>query len=352
MEFLYEGMVTPHDIYNADSSILLLSQGNMLRMSQIGAIRRINNDRDIIQVTLETKKLLMENGLGCKMVNQAKLEQETGYDGAAKEAQAMLADISQKHTIPRDTLNTVSVNLFHRLEVTSANKILDLINALGPVGEYLQRHCVNVSLLNGLMGMWLGLPKEKIELLVLVGLAHDCGKAEIPTQILNAPRKLSVAEFDIIKSHPTYGYDLLTDFTPEVRLGTLGHHEKYNGRDGYPNSLSGSSIPIEARITAISDIYDAMVSSRSYKGARTPFNVLAHIKKLQETELDPLITDVFIKNMPNELVNKPVTLSNGDIGAIHAVDPDDLEYPFIRLGRKVVKSDEKLHCTGMYFVGD
>jgi HD-GYP domain-containing protein (c-di-GMP phosphodiesterase class II) len=348
MDFLYDGMVTPHDIYNSDASILLLSQGNFLRMSQIEAIRSINNGLDTIRVTLETKKLLLEHNLSCKLIDKEVLEKETGYDGIKDETAGILNEITQNQTLATDKLNAVSENLSWRLEVVSPDKLADLINALAPVGEYLQRHCVNVSLLNGLIAKWIGLPKHHVDLLVLTGFAHDCGKASIPAAILNAPRRLSVAEFDIIRSHPFYGYDMLAGFPEPVRAGTLGHHEKFNGK-GYPVGLSSRDIPLEARITAVSDIYDAMVSSRTYKGPRSPFHVFAHLKNLRITELDPQIVDIFLKHMPAELLNKPVVLSDGEIGAIHEIDYDDLEYPVVRTGNKVIKTNEKLCCESMYF---
>jgi HD-GYP domain-containing protein (c-di-GMP phosphodiesterase class II) len=92
-----------------------------------------------------------------------------------------------------------------------------------------------------------------------------------------------------------------------------------------------------------------MVSRRAYKEPRSPFNIITWLMKLRETELDPLIVDTFVKNMPNELVDKPVMLSNGEIGAIHAIDPDDIEYPHIRMNGQVIKTSKELHCTYMYF---
>jgi HD-GYP domain-containing protein (c-di-GMP phosphodiesterase class II) len=227
---------------------------------------------------------------------------------------------------------------------------LELINALAPVDEYLQRHCINVSLLNGLIGKWLELPKDTVEMLILIGLVHDCGKANIPPEILNAPRKLTDAEFEIIKMHPVYGYDMLTEFPNEVRLGARGHHEKYTNK-GYPDGLNGDKIPYMAQITAVSDIYDAMVSQRAYKTPRSPFKVLSWVNELRTTELDPSVVDIFIKNMPREMLNKSVMLSDGRVGIVHEIDYDDVEYPYIRLGGKVFKSHKDLYCTQMHLDG-
>jgi hypothetical protein len=66
-------------------------------------------------------------------------------------------------------------------------------------------------------------------------------------------------------------------------------------------------------------------------------------------DLDPSLVDLFIRNMPGELVNKPVMLSNGEIGAIHAVDADDIEYPYVRAGGEVIKTNKHLFCAYMYY---
>ena len=70
---------------------------------------------------------------------------------------------------------------------------------------------------------------------------------------------------------------------------------------------------------------------------------------MAESDLDPVIVDAFVNNMPRELLGKPVLLSNGEIGAIHTVDFDDLEYPYIRTSDKIIKSNYEVHCVHMYF---
>jgi HD-GYP domain-containing protein (c-di-GMP phosphodiesterase class II) len=367
MELLYDGLVIPHDIYDADAKILLLRQGHTLNISQIEAIRRFNKGRDTIQVTLETHKILLKNKPASnpasnpankpasnpagKSAYQTKLEQETGYTEVKDEALNMFNEIMQTNAAPHDMVHAITQNLSDKVEKTKPDLILDIVNALAPVDEYLQRHCINVSLLNGLIGKWLGLPKETVDMLIQVGLVHDCGKLAIPPQILNAPRKLTGAEFEVIKMHPVYGYEMLSEFSETIRCGVRGHHEKFGSR-GYPDGLLGNNIPLAAQITAVSDIYDAMVSQRAYKTPRSPFQIITWIYKLRGTELEESITDTFIANMPKEMVNKSVMLSNGKVGVIHALDPDDLVHPYIRDDKGTVfKSSDTLFCTQMHLEG-
>jgi HD-GYP domain-containing protein (c-di-GMP phosphodiesterase class II) len=352
IELLYDGIVTPHDIHDADGKLLLIRQGQTLRMSQIEAIRRFNKDRDIISVSVETYKLLMKHAPPEKRTPQqvstyqARIEKATGYTEIKDETFSIINEISESKTAPPEKYNALSQELSDTIEKVEPNVIVGLINALAPVDEYLQRHCMNVSLLNGLIGKWLSLPKETVDMLILVGLVHDCGKVSIPAQILDAPRKLTNAEFEVIKMHTVAGYEMLSGFPDVVRMGVRGHHEKYAAR-GYPDLLTGDAIPLAAQITAVSDIYDAMVSQRAYKPPKNPFGILAWVKKLSGTDLAEPIVTTFTENLPKEMLNKPVMLSNGEVGIIHALDQDDFEYPYIRIGTKVFKSSAGLYCTQM-----
>jgi HD-GYP domain-containing protein (c-di-GMP phosphodiesterase class II) len=348
IELLYDGMVVPQDIYDADGKLFLVRTGHTLKMSQVDAIKRYNKNRDTMLVTQETHELLMANKkLPPKSSFQSKLEKATGYTDIKSNTMTMLKEIVQTNTASRDKVQNISRDLSETVEKTKPAVILDLINTLAPIDEYLQRHCMNVSLLNGLIGKWLDLPKETIDKLILVGLVHDCGKIAIPPQVLHAPRKLTASEFEVIKMHTVFGFDTLSEFPDVIRKGVRGHHEKFAGK-GYPDNLSGADIPLLARISAVSDIYDAMVSQRVYKDPRNPFHIISWIKKLRGTDLDEKIVDVFTEKMPREMVNKPAMLSNGEVGIIHELDYDDLEHPYIRIGEKIIKTDDELFCTQMY----
>jgi HD-GYP domain-containing protein (c-di-GMP phosphodiesterase class II) len=165
--------------------------------------------------------------------------------------------------------------------------------------------------------------------------------------VLNAPRKLTLVEFEVIKMHTVYTYDLLSDFPESVRLGASCHHEKLNGQ-GYPYRLVATGVPLEARITAVSDIYDAIVSQRSYKAARSPFSVIAIIKSLAGTELDPKLVDIFLKNMPQELIGRQVLLSSGTVGIVKAIDDEDMEHPYIQIEDEIIKTDETCFVKSMF----
>ena len=351
VNLLYDGMEVREDIYDADAAQLLIAHGAVLSTDLIAKIRDLNGGRDAVYVSGRTYRIILEKLPPIEAPVRAEIEESTGYAAAKDETFLLLDEIARDKVVKQEALNTVSSELSNRLEVTSPSTILSLINALAPVDEYLQRHCVNVSLLNGLIGRWLGFPKRDVDELVLIGLLHDCGKAVTPPQVLNAPRKLTIVEFEVIKMHSVYSFELLAEFQEPVRKAARCHHEKFNGT-GYPDRLAYDEIPLESRITAVSDIYDAMVSQRAYKTPRSPFSIMAYLAELKDKELDGRLVDVFIQNMPRELVDKPVVMSDGSIGVVREFDPDDIEYPLIEVNGLVIKSGIKLYCTSMYIEED
>lgn len=337
---LQTGTYATEDIYNYDASRLLIKGGTFLDNDKLIKLRNFNKGNEIVY----TRHKQADKPIDTR---RQILEEKTGYTAVKQEAVELLEEIAKKKVMESDNLLSISDDLTKRLDSANAATILSLINALAPVDEYLQRHCVNTGLLNGLMGKWLGLNKETIDRLVLIGLLHDCGKALLPPGILNAPRKLTVTEYQIIKTHTIRSYELLTDFPNVVRYAARGHHEKMNGT-GYPDHLLDMRIPIEARITAISDIYDAMVSQRAYKKPRSPFNVLSFLKELAGEELDAGLVDLFIRFMPLELIGKKVMLSDGSIGVVRSFDINDIEFPTVEVNERTIKTDAYLFCVSMF----
>lgn len=144
--------------------------------------------------------------------------------------------------------------------------------------------------------------KDFLDTIQLASVLHDIGKIAISDTILNKPGKLSDKEFEIIKTHTTMGYKMLqtikldSNDNPFINLGAQiakSHHERWDGR-GYPEGLAQGNIPLSARIVAIIDVYDALLSKRSYKEAFSKEKSIAIIKEGHGTQFDPLILDAFI----------------------------------------------------------
>jgi len=279
--------------------------------------------------------------------SRQELEEIIDYGTAKTETQDVLETITDTGVVQQELVKSVSVGLSNRLGTVKSSKIVSLINALAPVDEYLQRHCINVGLINGLFGKWLGMSKDDVDTLVLAGLLHDCGKALVPARILQAPRKLTVSEYEVIKMHSLHSYALLEEFPDTVRRAARNHHESFDG-GGYPDYQSELDISLFARISSISDVYDAIVSQRAYKKASSPFHALDVIARCRGSDLDPSLVDVFFKRMLPDLVDKPVIMSDGTVGIVRDFNPACPKYPTVEVNGQVIESDENWFCVAMY----
>lgn len=145
---------------------------------------------------------------------------------------------------------------------------------------YTFTHCVNVAVFG--VGLWqfigLGSPSELREF-AQGALLHDVGKGGITDEILNKPGRLSAAEFEIIKTHPRQGADLMAGKVSDLALDIiLHHHERYDG-SGYPEKLAGPTLSDNAKVAIIADVYDALTTNRPYGDARQPFQAMLLMKE-------------------------------------------------------------------------
>lgn len=132
--------------------------------------------------------------------------------------------------------------------------------------KYTNGHSFRVAMYSMMLAKELGMSKQQQIDIYYMGLLHDIGKIGIPNAIINKTTKLTDEEYDKIKQHPVYGYDILSQIQsmPELSIGARYHHERIDGK-GYPDGLTGDQIPFMARIIAVADSYDTMTSNRSYR---------------------------------------------------------------------------------------
>jgi response regulator RpfG family c-di-GMP phosphodiesterase len=150
------------------------------------------------------------------------------------------------------------------------------------------------------LGFELGLENDALRDLELGTLLHDIGKINVPDDILRKPDRLDAAQWEIMKRHPVLGHDMVRDIPFLEGAGRIvaEHHECWDG-SGYPNGLRGEQIAIGARILAVVDAFDAMISDRVYRKGRGYRPALAEIESFAGTQFDPLIVDAF-RQVPEE----------------------------------------------------
>jgi putative two-component system response regulator len=141
-----------------------------------------------------------------------------------------------------------------------------------------------------------GYTRKQQDEIFMMGLLHDVGKIGVPDSVINKPSKLTEAEYAQIKTHSVMGERILRNIRerPKLAIAARWHHERYDGR-GYPDGLSGESIPEEARIIAVADAYDAMTSRRSYLDILPQANVKREIEIGRGTQFDPQFAEIMLQ---------------------------------------------------------
>lgn len=159
--------------------------------------------------------------------------------------------------------------------------------SLAQKDEYTEEHTRRVAFRAVQVGEELGLSPARLRELATGALVHDIGKLSVPNSILKKPGKLTTEEFAVIKRHPDIGYRMLGDlgFSRSVAQLVLDHHERLDG-SGYPRGLEGPAMTLEARILAVCDVYDALVSNRVYREAFTHEEAMDLLKQEAGTKLD------------------------------------------------------------------
>ena len=176
-----------------------------------------------------------------------------------------------------------------------------LMNALGRKDPYLREHGNRVSRMCAILGQDLGLAHDDVQAVAWSGLVHDVGKIGIPELILRKPGRLTRKELAEIRQHPRYSADIIEPLVPLVGWtgcyeGVLHHHERVDG-GGYPDGLAGEDIPLQSRIIAVCDTYDAMASCRPYQGARPENELRENMEKASGTQLDSAVVGVFLEHL-------------------------------------------------------
>jgi putative two-component system response regulator len=158
-------------------------------------------------------------------------------------------------------------------------------------------HILRMAHYSHLIARGLGLPICEQELLLEAAPLHDIGKVGIADKILLKPGRLDTQEFEVMKQHAVYGYELLKDSSSRVLQAgaeiALGHHEKFDG-SGYPSGISGMAIPIFSRIVAVADVFDALTSERPYKKAWTLEAAVDFLVKGSGRHFDPQCVQIFL----------------------------------------------------------
>ena len=173
--------------------------------------------------------------------------------------------------------------------------LTSLSSAIEARDPYTRGHSARVTTLAEAVARWLGWPESGLETLRIGGALHDIGKLTVPARILSKPGPLTPEELDRIRTHPVAGARLIEpiDSVRPALPYVLHHHERWDG-DGYPHGLGGVAIPVEARVLAVADAFDAMTSGRPYRHAMSEREALHEVERCAGCQFDPEIAHAFL----------------------------------------------------------
>lgn len=316
----------------------------MPRMDGLAATRRIKSDPELRHIPLVIVTGLDDDDLRVEalrlgaddfLVKPPRLAELTArvrslvkvkayHDHLVHYQKELEAEVEKRTQQLREALKRLAQS-HRKLKESSLDTIYTLSRASEYRDEETAAHIQRLSLCAAAVARQLGMEKDRVETILYASPMHDIGKIGIPDRILLKPGKLNSEEWAIMKQHTTFGGQILSggsnDFIKVARTIALTHHEKWDG-SGYPEGLKGEGIPVEGRITAVVDVFDALTSKRPYKKAYPIERSLQIIRKSAGTRFDPVIVNAFLK-IEDEVVAIKERYQNERPSILHRLATDE-----------------------------
>lgn len=334
-DFLKPGMITYEDIYNPLGAVIL-HRGTVLDDRHIDKIKL--NGIEKVKIIIDNRDLNFgkEKEIKSAFNKEHVKEFRDKYIKRVDEITYVIKEIGKGAQV-----NIQDINQIGRHIVKDFETISDVINYLyfaRPLDDYTYAHSLNVSLMSIILAKWIGLNEEEIDEIATAGLLHDIGKTKVPESLIMKPGRLTPEEFEEVKRHTIYGYEILENVkgaTGNIKYSVLMHHEKIDG-SGYPTGASEDAIPLFPKIIAIADIYDAMTSNRSYRSRMCPFEVIKSFEMQSFGKLDTKSLTIFMKNIANSYLGDFIELNTGEICEIVFINPVRVGQPIVRFGNEFI----------------
>lgn len=262
------------------------------------------------------------------------VEPFSGYSllqDALQEVRDVFRTVRETNYIPVQKLYEQAIPLI--IEISEHPQLHSILTHLERHDQYTYRHSVGVAMLARLIGKAKGYNSKQLFDLTVAGFLHDIGKARISESIINKPGRLTPEEFEQIKHHTIYGYEIISN-TPGIErsyaLVALQHHEREDG-SGYPHGCRGSELDHFSKIVAVADVFHAMVSKRTYKDPISFHHVLQEMSNHAYGSFETESVLVLVRRIMDMLIGNEVILSNGRQGKIVMVNTADPLNPLVQV---------------------
>jgi len=323
MDYLL-GKTTKMEIMN-NYGVVIIPAGSVITAQSIRLLQLHKIDPSFIRSSIQIQSNRSVEDLLGKAVTSCVEEFKQMFELTAATGKVPLNDI-RKRILPMIT------------ELGHNKHVFELFDAVKAKDEYTHVHNVGVSILSTLIGNWLKLEPKELDALALAGLLHDVGKIRLPIQLLTKPGKLTAEEYDLVKKHAIYGYEILKK-TPgisgRVARVALQHHEREDG-EGYPLGLKKEHIDFFSSIVAVADIFHAMYSVRPYHEPLSFHEIITQMNDGRFGKLNPQIVSLFIENIMERLVGQKVLLTSGQLGEVVYLNPHAFDRPLIKAGEAFI----------------
>ncbi|OGO77329.1 MAG: hypothetical protein A2Y23_02845 [Clostridiales bacterium GWB2_37_7] len=318
VERVKDGMELAKTLYSIEGNILL-NAGIKLKESYVNKFKEIG-----------IGEIYINDSLSSDIFIEDIISDETRFEARMAIKKAMDHVMCGNNLDAKPVRNAVGKIVEELLSVKDA--VINLQD-IKTVDNYTFNHSANVCVLAAVTGISMGYDSSKLKELCLGALFHDIGKTKIPNEILNKPGPLTPEEYEIIKRHARFGYEILKqngELSSYTSYIALTHHEQYNG-EGYPLGLVGKAIHEFSRIVSVADVYDAMTSNRVYRKRLNISEVVEYMISLGNHQFDYEIVRKLLEHISVFPLGTYVTLSTGETAIVVDNNKNFPSRPVVRL---------------------
>lgn len=329
VEELKPGMILARTVIN-DEMVVILSENTLLTKAHITRLGFLN----VPFVYVKDEYELSPNYQSVEAMFNRSNAFAYQYQEVVSKVGNIFSATAKNDTVPvTQTKELVQSDLAPMAKQSGA---VDYLYELNHLANDVYNHSLRVSILAGVIGKWLMMPRDKVNDLILAGFLHDVGKTKFPERLISRRvETMNSDDFETYLQHTTDAQKLLSGVptvSDAVKKAALQHHECMDG-SGFPFGIKGADIHEYARIIAIADMYDNITTEREGFVRQTPFTAIAKITELMYSKFDPAICVVILKHIKDAFLGSSVILNNGLKGTIVRYPHDFAEHPLVRISQ-------------------